>query len=136
MEAIVCWVDELLWQGDSAHRFSLVWGSFWGVLLFYSHWTGWCSRQLPWKRLRQTCVCVSMSLRVCVCVCKALISCVLCLYVQHFCIYPHCFCVYVCSALKCQCPMSFLFPRWQPSRGRCLTFWATNGLPFWPTSST
>lgn len=27
------------------------------MLLFSSQWTGWCSRRLPWKQLRQTNVC-------------------------------------------------------------------------------
>lgn len=108
VEAIVCWADELLWQGDPAHRFSLVLrGAFGGVLLFYSHWTGWCSRRLPWKQLRQTCVCVSPSLcvRVCLCMCEALISgvCVCVCCTLHICIYPRPLpvkCLWFCDPLS------------------------------------
>lgn len=42
---------------------------------------------------------------------------------------PWCVCTYIW-------PSHFLSRRWQPSRGRCLIFWATNGLPSWQTSCT
>lgn len=120
-----------------AHRFSLVWGKLLGGCSSFtvtglagapgSYHGNNCGRPVYACPRHCLCVCVYIYL-----VCETLITCVVF--------------AYICMCMNMSPPMLYVYiniylyiyiykspspisPRWQPSRGRCLIFWATNGLP-------
>lgn len=124
---LLCWWV-FVEQRDLAHRFSLVWPSY----FFFFFCKGWSFLQsLDWLVLQAvsmvtaaaaSCMCVPVTL----CVCDTLIKWGRFMSLRAF--------DYASSDGPLCVHLNLR--RWRPSRGRCLTFWATSGLPSWPTSCT